>query len=296
MSSAQPAQTNTKANAPIDEDLPPQLHAGKVGYGPNYRTGPTLEEKVVGLKEELLGKVTHNKERIRHGHEVRSGEEKRKKMSGEDEPNPFAGAEEDHSLESPAAGLKGNKSHDQSNANFSEAGGKTPENTPASASLHSSTQGHSTSSAALNANQNGNSHKSLNSKALPSDVNQSLPVSEGKMGNKPNAADSDVNQTVPTSTKNKNMPTSTLNTNMPSAETNNNLTSHKPTNNNPFTSADSESDGLSRSSYKPSPENATIDLNDKKNKERAATVAPAGTEAAEHQRKGGNVTDTKYLN
>jgi hypothetical protein len=56
-----------------------QRHAGKVGYGPNY-AGPTFEDKVVGLKEELVGNVAHNPERFHHAHEVLTGEERRKKL------------------------------------------------------------------------------------------------------------------------------------------------------------------------------------------------------------------------
>jgi hypothetical protein len=41
-----------------------------------------LEDRVIGLKEELIGKVTRNPERVRHGHEVLTGEEKRKKLTG----------------------------------------------------------------------------------------------------------------------------------------------------------------------------------------------------------------------
>ncbi|PPQ89336.1 hypothetical protein CVT25_003173 [Psilocybe cyanescens] len=66
-----------------DTTYPEQIHAGKVGYGPNYRTGPSLEDKIQGLKEELKGKVTRNSELVEHGRQVKSGEEKRKKLTGE---------------------------------------------------------------------------------------------------------------------------------------------------------------------------------------------------------------------
>ncbi|KAF5327531.1 hypothetical protein D9619_004368 [Psilocybe cf. subviscida] len=80
---------------PGEEDLPEQLHAGKVGYGPNYHRGPTLEDKMMGIKEEIKGKLTRNSERVEHGREIKSGKEREKKLTGEDEPNPFANADED---------------------------------------------------------------------------------------------------------------------------------------------------------------------------------------------------------
>ncbi|KAF9048559.1 hypothetical protein BJ165DRAFT_1526003 [Panaeolus papilionaceus] len=314
MSSAQPAQTNTKANAPIDENLPPQLHAGKVGYGPNYRAGPTLEEKVAGLKEELLGKVTHNKERVHHGHEIRTGEEKRKKMTGEDEPNPFSGAEEDHSLQSPAAGLKDDKSNDQnSTSSTAQDTTKTPASSSSPHKATASTPGHeSASSAARSQSTNVQTSSSMHNGATASDVNQTVPQSGMKqhtgseMANFDTTA-SDINQGVPTSRANNNAHSS-ANTSDPSSTAKknpiNSTSGHLSSNNHSSSIGhsdhgrpmSSDNDSLSRSSYKPSPEKVTFDLTDKKEKERAATVAPKGTEAAEHQRKGGNVTENKYLN
>jgi len=43
----------------------------------------TIQEKITGLKEELKGKVKHDPELVRHGREIRTGEEKRKKTTGE---------------------------------------------------------------------------------------------------------------------------------------------------------------------------------------------------------------------
>ena len=37
----------------------------------------------MGLKEEIVGKLTRNSERVSHGHEILTGEEKRKKLTGE---------------------------------------------------------------------------------------------------------------------------------------------------------------------------------------------------------------------
>ncbi|KAF8150725.1 hypothetical protein B0H34DRAFT_801654 [Crassisporium funariophilum] len=78
-------------------DMPVQRHAGQVGYGPNYHAGPTLEDKIMGLKEELEGKITRNPERVHHGHDILSGEDRRKKLTGADEKNPFENAKEDNS-------------------------------------------------------------------------------------------------------------------------------------------------------------------------------------------------------
>ncbi|KAF8969231.1 hypothetical protein BDZ97DRAFT_1915575 [Flammula alnicola] len=93
-----------------EPDMPEQRHAGKVGYGPNYQSGPTLEDRVVGLKDEIKGKVTHNPDLVRLGHEKLTGEERRKKMIGADEPDPFASAKDDSS--------KSEKSHSHSEGSF----------------------------------------------------------------------------------------------------------------------------------------------------------------------------------
>ena len=37
---------------------------------------------MIGLKEELIGKITHNPERYQHGKKVLTGEERRKKLVG----------------------------------------------------------------------------------------------------------------------------------------------------------------------------------------------------------------------
>lgn len=95
-----PINTN---NSPRDDtDSPPQRHAGKVGYGPYFHAGPvsslnfyqgysfsclifskTLEDKIMGLKEVVVGKLTQNPEKVSHGHQILTGEEKRKKLTGE---------------------------------------------------------------------------------------------------------------------------------------------------------------------------------------------------------------------
>ncbi|KAH7867945.1 uncharacterized protein C8R40DRAFT_1030619, partial [Lentinula edodes] len=59
---------------------PTQHHAGAVGYGPNYRQGPSLTDKLSGLKEELKGKVTKNPGLVEHGKEMKTGEVKRREQ------------------------------------------------------------------------------------------------------------------------------------------------------------------------------------------------------------------------
>lgn len=55
------------------DEYPPQRHAGAVGYGPNYKTGPSLGDKVGGMTEKIIGKVTKNEEKIHHGEARQAG-------------------------------------------------------------------------------------------------------------------------------------------------------------------------------------------------------------------------------
>lgn len=77
----------------------------------------TLGDKILGLKEQIAGKLTQNPERLSRGRDILSGEERRKKLTGEvcilfyfivhleiikklyyqNEPNPFEQAGEDDS-------------------------------------------------------------------------------------------------------------------------------------------------------------------------------------------------------
>ncbi|PPQ64570.1 hypothetical protein CVT26_001968 [Gymnopilus dilepis] len=93
--------SNSQSQPGTNEAYPEQKHAGAVGYGPNYRAGPTLEEKIEGLKDELKGKITRKPELVQHGKEILSGEERRKKLTGEDEPNPFQSVDEDEKKVNP---------------------------------------------------------------------------------------------------------------------------------------------------------------------------------------------------
>ncbi|KAJ3887976.1 hypothetical protein GG344DRAFT_68348 [Lentinula edodes] len=78
------------------ESYPEQHHAGAVGYGPNYRQGPSLTDKLSGLKEELKGKVTKNPGLVEHGKEMKTGELKKKEQE-EDMNNldPFGTADDE---------------------------------------------------------------------------------------------------------------------------------------------------------------------------------------------------------
>ncbi|KAF8310258.1 hypothetical protein DL93DRAFT_1659673 [Clavulina sp. PMI_390] len=77
-----------------DGDLPPQLHAGKVGYGPNYRMGPSTTDKMAGYKEELMGSIKKDQSLKQHGHDLRTGELKRREEA-EDQGGDAFGAPED---------------------------------------------------------------------------------------------------------------------------------------------------------------------------------------------------------
>ncbi|KAJ3994042.1 hypothetical protein F5050DRAFT_581892 [Lentinula boryana] len=87
---------NNESASSAEDDYPEQRHAGAVGYGPNYRQGATLSDKISGLKEELKGKVTKNPELVEHGKEKKTGDLKRKELE-EDMNNmdPFETAADD---------------------------------------------------------------------------------------------------------------------------------------------------------------------------------------------------------
>ncbi|KAF9451593.1 hypothetical protein P691DRAFT_616856, partial [Macrolepiota fuliginosa MF-IS2] len=77
--------SGTDSNKPASNDAyPEQRHAGKVGYGPNYNVGASFLDKVVGLTEELHGKIAHRPELVKEGRDKISGEAKRRKVLGMD--------------------------------------------------------------------------------------------------------------------------------------------------------------------------------------------------------------------
>ena len=48
-----------------------------------------MTDKVVGLKDEAIGKVTHNKDKATHGKQQRTGELKRKQLEEDDVSLPY---------------------------------------------------------------------------------------------------------------------------------------------------------------------------------------------------------------
>ncbi|KAI0343826.1 hypothetical protein BDW22DRAFT_1328852 [Trametopsis cervina] len=78
-----------------EEGYPPQKHAGAIGLGPEYgkMREATTGDKVVGIKDEIVGKITRNQDKAQHGHEQRTGELKRKKFEEDNNADPFATAE-----------------------------------------------------------------------------------------------------------------------------------------------------------------------------------------------------------
>ncbi|KAF5354232.1 hypothetical protein D9756_007232 [Leucocoprinus leucothites] len=88
MSSSGSGSTPTSPSA--DPTYPEQRHAGKVGYGPNYKQGATMMDKISGLSEEIHGKLAHKPELVQEGREKKTGELRRKKNHMEDEKDPFA--------------------------------------------------------------------------------------------------------------------------------------------------------------------------------------------------------------
>lgn len=106
---AQNATNGKPVNGPAPTEpeggYPEQKHAGAVGYGPEYGRmhqavsqtckpvkdrqlisiiPQTAIEKFEGLKEQLVGKVTHNADKAEHGRELRTGELKRKQQQEND--------------------------------------------------------------------------------------------------------------------------------------------------------------------------------------------------------------------
>lgn len=76
-------------------------HSGKVGYGPNYKKGPSVGDKLSGTAEILKGKITKKPELVQEGQEKRDGtlQEKEEARKNEKE-DPFKG-EKDGQGENP---------------------------------------------------------------------------------------------------------------------------------------------------------------------------------------------------
>ncbi|KAF7377607.1 Calmodulin-like protein [Mycena sanguinolenta] len=92
----EPEQTN-KENVEgdhLDSTYPEQKHAGAVGYGPNYRQGAGLADKITGIKEQVKGKITRDPALAEKGHDRMTGELKRKELEEDAKADPFANPEE----------------------------------------------------------------------------------------------------------------------------------------------------------------------------------------------------------
>ncbi|KAI0715018.1 hypothetical protein C8Q76DRAFT_444332 [Earliella scabrosa] len=83
-----PQQNSTGATGGGNDSYPPQRHAGAVGLGPEYAKGATTEDKLAGYKEELKGTILHKPDLVQHGHDLRTGDLKRKQEATDDN-NPF---------------------------------------------------------------------------------------------------------------------------------------------------------------------------------------------------------------
>ncbi|KAJ4474342.1 hypothetical protein J3R30DRAFT_3707147 [Lentinula aciculospora] len=91
-----PSKHPNNSSTQDSQSYPEQHHAGAVGYGPNYRQGATLSDKITGLKEELKGKVTKNSELLERGRERKTGELKKKEHEQDmNNMDPFQTADDD---------------------------------------------------------------------------------------------------------------------------------------------------------------------------------------------------------
>ncbi|KAH9829911.1 uncharacterized protein C8Q71DRAFT_818278 [Rhodofomes roseus] len=85
--------TSTQNGQDNHSEYPEQRHAGAVGLGPEFGRGVTTGEKFEGYKEELKGKVLRKPDVVQHGHDLRTGELKRREQA-EDDVNPLRGPDE----------------------------------------------------------------------------------------------------------------------------------------------------------------------------------------------------------
>jgi len=84
----------TKPPSDLDaEGYPPQKHAGKIGYGPDYinMTGPTLGDKMTGFKETIKGKILGKPDLVQQGIDRKTGALKQKEHEEDEKNSPFGG-------------------------------------------------------------------------------------------------------------------------------------------------------------------------------------------------------------
>ncbi|KAI8970914.1 hypothetical protein BD414DRAFT_501589 [Trametes punicea] len=113
-------------NSPGGE-YPEQRHAGAVGYGPEYGKGASTGDKLMGLKDEMKGKVLRKPDLVEHGREMRTGELK-KKQQEEQNFDPFntAGGSEGQGDEQKEGGGAGLQKQPPSGAESSDADKPNP--------------------------------------------------------------------------------------------------------------------------------------------------------------------------
>jgi len=109
-------RTSSSGPGASNDEYPPQLHAGQVGYGPNFGQGTSTGDKMTGFKEELVGKVKRDTDLVQHGHDLRTGNLQRREREEADR-----AAFPDPELEQPGASRE--DTHDQQRAQAVEAPG-----------------------------------------------------------------------------------------------------------------------------------------------------------------------------
>ncbi|KAK4702857.1 hypothetical protein P7C70_g3361, partial [Phenoliferia sp. Uapishka_3] len=79
----------TGAGALDEQGYPEQKHAGKVGLGPNYKSGATTGDKISGMMDIAKGKITKNPELVQEGEMKKSGVLQQKQRAEDDAEDPF---------------------------------------------------------------------------------------------------------------------------------------------------------------------------------------------------------------
>ncbi|EIW80385.1 hypothetical protein CONPUDRAFT_165920 [Coniophora puteana RWD-64-598 SS2] len=77
-------------------DIPPQRHAGKLdGPGPESKKGIDFGDKFAGFQEEIKGKLLRKPDVAKHGHDMRTGELKRREQEEALNVDPYSPASND---------------------------------------------------------------------------------------------------------------------------------------------------------------------------------------------------------
>jgi len=83
----------TGLNTGTGDDYPEQRHAGAVEYGPTYKKGTGMGEKIAGIKDQVKGKITRNPDLVEYGQLRKTGELQRREEKEKDM-DPFASRED----------------------------------------------------------------------------------------------------------------------------------------------------------------------------------------------------------